>query len=253
MKLVVLICTVFLLYSCSSNINVVGKYTSKSNPDFFQFNADSTFYYKYNAFHVSEFSSGRWSKPKRQKVVLNSSIQSRDIHLKIKEEFDTNNSSPIIKFKFDKGLDLKNYKCVIFINDTLYTFKQPDLIFSSGLSLKEFEKEVNVADLFFRYTRCDSLLSLRVNSLIQSIKLKIIKFENNSDRVIRRPLQTEKYVSLVANLHTTLRVSVSFNDSLFNYNVFSNEIIKIRREGIFLFNENTNRWWYIPKLQDSQR
>lgn len=253
MKVFVLICTVVLLFSCSSNIKVVGKYTSKSNPDFFQFNSDSTFYYKYNAFHVSEFSSGRWSQPKRQKVVLNSSIQSRNIRLKINEEFDINNTSPNIEFKFDTELDLKNYKCAIFINDTLYTFKQPDLIISTGLSLKEFEKEINVADIYFRYTRCDSLLSLRVNSLIQSLRLKIIKLEINSSFVIRNDMQTEKYVSLIEDRHTKLGVSVSFNDSLFNYHVFSNEIIKIRRKGIFLFNENTNRWWYIPKLPDSQK
>ncbi|MDP3394442.1 hypothetical protein [Sediminibacterium sp.] len=252
MKVITIIYTAVLLCGCSANIKVVGKYTSKSNPDFFQFNADSTFDYNYNAYHVNEYSSGRWAQTKGKKVVLNSSIQSRDIPLKVNQDLDTVNKGSSIKLNFETELDLKNYKCVIFINDTLYSFKGKGLIVSTGLTIKEFVKEVNVADIYFRYTRCDSLLSLSLNSPIRSLFLKIIKYEINSTYLIRKPLQTEKYFSSLGVKNTALNVSVSFVDSLFNYRLFNNEKIKIRRKGLLLFNDNTNTWWHVPKQLNSQ-
>ena len=253
MRVIAIIYTAVLLCGCSANIKVVGKYTSKSNPDFFQFNPDSTFDYKYNAYHVKEYSSGKWTQLKGKKVVLNSSIQSRDISLKINQGINTINTGSDIKLNFETVLDLKNYKCAIFINDTLYSFNGTGLMVPTGLTIKEFEKEVNVADIYFRYTRCDSLLSLRLNSPIRSLFFKIIKYEINSTYLSRKPLQTEKYVSSLDSQHTTLGVSVSFNDSLFNYRVFNNEKIKVRRKGILVFNDNTNTWWHIPKQQNSQK
>ena len=242
-----------LICGCSANIKVIGKYTSKSNPDFFQFNADSTFYYRYYAHHVNEYSSGRWAKLKGKKILLNSLIQGIDIPLKINLGTDTINAGSSIVLNFEKGLDLKNYKCAIFINDTFYSFKGAGLMVSTGLTIKEFEKEVNLADIYFRYTRCDSLSLLRVNSPIRSIFFKIIKYEINSSYLIRKPLQTEEYHSSLGDQHTILGASISFNDSLFNYRIFNDEKIKIRSNGIFLFNENTNVWWYIPKLPDGQK
>jgi hypothetical protein len=252
MKTVMIIYTAFLLFGCSPNIRVIGKYSSKSNPDFFEFNADSTFYYSYSAYHVNESSSGRWTQLKGKTVILNSSIQSRDILLKIDRAFDTNNTGSSIELNFDPEIDLKNYKCAIFINDTLYSFKGGGLIVPTGLTNTEFEKEVNVSDTYFRYTRCDSLLSLRVNGPIRSLFFKIIKYELNSSYLTRKPLQTEKYVSSSGLRHIALVANVSFNDSLFNYRVFENEKIKIRRRGMLLFNDNTNAWWYVPKILNGQ-
>ena len=150
--------TVVLFWGCSARINVVGNYTSKSNPDSFQFNDDSTFDYKYNFSHLKEFSSGTWTQLKGKKVVLNSSIQNTDIPLKVNQVLNTINKGSNVKLNFETELDLKNYKCVIFINDTLHTLKGTSLILPTGLTLKEFEKEINMSDIYFRFNRCDSLL-----------------------------------------------------------------------------------------------
>ncbi len=252
MRVIAIIYTAVLLCGCSANIKVVGKYTSKSNPDFFQFNADSTFDYKYQAYHVNEYSSGKWAQFKEKEVVLNSSIQSRDIPLRVNQSLDRINLGSSIKLNFEANLDLQNYKCVIFINDTLYSFKGEGLIVPTELTITEFEKEVNLADIYFRYTRCDSLSSLRLNSPIRSLFLKIIKYEINSTYSIRKPLKTEKYISLLGVKNTALAVSVSFTDSLFNYRVFNNEKVKVKRKGISVFNDNNKSWWYIPKEVNTQ-
>jgi hypothetical protein len=246
MKVIAIIYAAVLLCGCSTNIKVVGKYTSKSNPDFFQFNPDSTFYYKYNAYHVNEHSSGRWAQFKRKKVVLNSSIQSRYVPLKITQGLDVRNIDLILKFNFETESDLKNYKCAIFINDTLYSYKETGALVSTGLSTNDFEKEVNIADIYFRYTRCDSLLALRLNNPVHSLFLKIIKYDINSTYLIRKPLQTEKYVYSLGIQHATLGLNISFADSLFNYRVFNNEVIKIKRKGLMFLNDNNNTWWYVP-------
>jgi hypothetical protein len=252
MRKIAIIYTAVLFWGCSTSNSVVGKYTSKSNPDSFQFNADSTFDYKYNFSHLREYSSGRWTQLKGKKVVLNSSIQNTKIPLKVNQDVNTINKGSNVKLNFETELNLKNYKCVIFINDTLYTLKGTSLILPTGLTLKEFEKEINIADIYFRFTRCDSLLALSLNSPIRSLFLKIIKYPVNSTYLNRNSIQTEEYFSLLDGQHTSLLVSLSFNDSLFNYRVFNNEKIKIRRNGLLFFNENTNKWWHVPKKLNSK-
>ena len=253
MRVITIIYMAVLFFGCSSKISVVGRYVSKSNPDSFHFNADSTFYYKYNNYHVNQYSSGKWAQLKGKKVVLNSSIQTRDILLKVNQGLDTINTGSSIKLNFETKLDLENYKATIFINDTLYAFKGANLIVPTGLTIQEFEKEVNVEDVYFRYTRCDSLLSLRLNSPIKSLFLKIIKYEIKSTHLSRFPLQTKKYISSTYGKYTNLEINVSFNDSLFNYRLFNNEKIKIRSKELLFFNENTNNWWHIPKQMNSRK
>ena len=252
MKVIAIFFTAVLLYGCSSNVMITGQYGAKSNPDFFRFNAESTYYYKYNAYHVSEYSSGKWVQTNKKTVLLNSSIQSRSIPLKIKQNSDSVNTGYNIELNFDTVLDLKNYKCAVFINDTLYSLKGSGLIIPTRLGFNEFEKELNVSDIFFRYTRCDSLLSLKVNNPIKSIFFKIIKFEINSTHLTRQPLETEKYI-LVSNNNKNLNIRISLKDSLFNYRVFKNEKLKVRTKGISIFNSNNNTWWYIPKLPDTKK
>jgi hypothetical protein len=252
MRIIAIIYAAVILYGCSANIKVIGKYTSKSNPDYFELNPDSTFIYKYNTYHVKEYSFGRWNQYKAKEVVLKSYIQSRNIPIKVNQSFNKISTGSNIKLNFETDLDLKNYKCAIFINDTLYSLKGTDLIVPTELTVKEFENEARFTDIYFRHIRLDSLLTLKLDGPVRSLFFKIIKFEINSSYLNRQSLQTEKYHSSLGSLHDSLVVNVSVKDSLFNYIIFNNEKIKVRRKGILIFNDNTNSWWYVPRQLNSK-
>jgi hypothetical protein len=248
MKTVVIFCAIAFTFSCSRKTVVVGTYSAKSNPDSFQINSDSTFYYKYSAYHLSEFSSGRWRKLSNNRVVLNSGFQDKYLPLKVSYIAKSIREGLELNLHFDVEMPLGNYKCAIFLNDTLYRPIENRYLSSTGISVLDFGKSVNVNDFYSDYTRCDSLLSLKFPVTAQSFFFKIVKvpLEVNTTSLIKYSLQTEKY-NLLHTDSSQIEVNLSFKDFLFNYRIFKNEELKVKNSRISIFNINTGRWWDIPK------
>ena len=248
MKTVVFFCVISFALGCSRNTIVTGTYSAISNPDFLQLNADSTFYYKYAAYHLSESSSGRWQKVGSNRIVLNSEFQERYLPLKVSSATKSTDGVLELKMLFEAEMPLANYKCAIFLNDTLYQPTQNNFLISTGIGIADFEKLINLDDLYQGYVRCDSLLLLKIPVMVQKLFFKVVKvpLEITTTSLIKYSLQTEKYV-VPPTYGGQMEVVVSFKDFLFNYRMFRGEELRVKRDGISIFNVNKNQWWYIPK------
>lgn len=248
MRTAMIFCVIALTLGCSRKTVVTGTYSAKSNPDFFQINADSSFYYKYNAHHMSEFSSGRWRMSGNNKIILNSEFQDKYLPLKMRAVAKSTEEASQLNLHFDVEMHPENYKCAIFLNDTLYRPIGNNFLSSTGIGVTDFEKMINMNDFYFGYTRCDSLLSLKLPITAQNFFFKVVKvpLEINNTSLIKYSLQTEKYTVSPTD-HSHMEIKISFKDFLFNYRIFKNEEVKVKKSGISIFNINTGRWWYIPK------
>jgi hypothetical protein len=221
MKLKFAIFIIFLSYGCSINKHFIGKYASNSNPNSFQFKGDSTFLNEYREGHAVKYSKGIWRKASADTVILNSEIKSIDIPLKTiqLEPSKPDNISLAIDLKIYQGLDLSNYHCYIYLNDKVFQIVRCDSISSIKLRLP-------VESLFFVFSK-DPLKSFQNTFPVTSEKVKFNK-----------PLSND------------IKIEVAFNDSFFTYHPFNNEKIKVKRNGIRLFNSYLNQWQEIHKVSD---
>jgi len=219
MKILGLIIIVLFCSCCSTNINIVGKYASKTNPNCFQFNDDSSFIYEFRLYHMYEYSTGTWIKNKKNAIEINSLIKNTIIPLKINEEENTDQDKSNISvfLKVAHGLQLSDYRCEIYLNGSYYNVK-----------------------------RCDSLSSIQISMPVNNIYFEFIKapLVFNST-LMSLPLTTEKYET-IRNNSVNLKIEASFNDSLFSYRTFNREIVKVKNNYIkYFFNK---KWQKIPKV-----
>ena len=248
MKTVLVFCLIVLASGCTRNTVLTGTYSALSNPDFLQINEDSTFYFKYSAYHMSEFSSGRWQMSGAKKIKLNSEVQESYLPIIIHSITNSKDGILELRMKFELEMASENYKYAIFINDTLYQPTQNNFLASTGKGITDFDKGSNLNDLYYGYSRCDSLLSLKIPFNAKSIFFKVVKVPLviTSTNLIKYSLETQKY-TLAKYEPNQIEIVISFKDFLFNYRMFKNEELKIKKNGISIFNPNTNKWWYIPK------
>ncbi|WP_342333094.1 hypothetical protein [Pedobacter sp. FW305-3-2-15-E-R2A2] len=210
-----------LLSSCSVNREVVGKYASQKNPNIFEFNSDSTFKYEFREFHLYQYATGRWKKTSQNTLVLNSTVSSATIPVKISklDDVDLNRTKMTIDLRISDGMDLSNYKCKVFVNKTL-----------------------------FRITRCDSLKFIEIKSGIQQLSFQFTKEPIViTSNLISLPLSTE----IISNPPSNFAVNLTFNDTLFSYRVFKDEVVKFRPNRIEIFNPHLKQWGHIYKVPDS--
>lgn len=214
---------VVLLCSCSSKKYIIGRYASQEKPYCFEFKRDSTFLYEYKAFGLYKYSTGTWRAIEKRSIILNSKISNTNIPLKVDEteNFNSKESKLTINLAILGGMNLSNYICHIFINDTLYKIK-----------------------------RCDSLSSILINKPINNVYFDIE----------REPIiVTSTYFSLPLISETfkpkskisSLKMEASFSDSLFSYRSFNNEKLKSENDNIKIFNTYTKKWERLPRVPDS--
>jgi len=225
MKLLTIFCISILLYSCSSNREITGKYSSTNSPYAFQFNKDSTFTYGYLEFHSYEYSTGWWRKINRNHILLNSIIQYTIIPLEIQKLNSNDEKQPdFLSVEINiKGMNLADYRCLIFINDSL------DLV-----------------------KRCDSISKIKLKKPINSLFFKFIQepVKITTDLFSYNPLITEKLYPEKIDLYNS-KIRIAFNDSLFAYKIFNDELIKVKNNKVKIFNSYKNKWEAIPKVPDS--
>jgi hypothetical protein len=212
-----------MLCSCTINTNITGKYASNKKPYGFEFRSDSTFLYEYGEFELYKYSSGTWSPLNKHTIILNSKIKNTTIPIKVNED-DINNSKKSvlsIALSIDGELNLPDYKCHIYINDTLYEVK-----------------------------RCDSLSLIQINSPIRNVYFQIERHPIVvNSTFISLPLITEGYTPKRSICN--LKIEASFKDSLFSYQSFNNERLKLKRDMIKIFSPFTKKWEGIPKVSAS--
>jgi hypothetical protein len=249
MKQLTFAIAIILLSGCSKNL-IIGQYTGMSNPDSFQFSKDLTYTYGYNAFHLNEYSSGKWYQLNKRIIILNSFVENRNLEVRVDNKKVEVNNDYNLKLTFNSNSNLENYKCVIFINDTLYTLKGSRLLVPTNIIHSQFVKTIELNDLYSMYIRCDSLLLLKVNNAINSISFRVIKLPSNYSTQINKYALESKNTTIFDTENNAISIAISFSDSLFNYRLFRNEKLKISKRGIYIYNENSTKWWYIPKIKN---
>lgn len=224
MKIIAIVLIILSLYCCTTNVKIVGKYASKETPNCFQFKDDSTFIYVFRKFHLYEYSTGSWRKIKNNRIEINSTIKNTILPLKTLEHGIGNlqKSELSIVLRQPTGIQLKDYKCEIYINDNFYDVK-----------------------------RCDSLSFVQINTRINSIYLKFFKdpVVVTTD-IIYLPIITEKY-EVKSNSVVNLVIEVSIDNSLFSYKTFNNELIKVKKGSIkYYYNR---KWQQITKVSNDSK
>lgn len=205
-----------LFISCSSGLKLTGVYYDNKSPVTFTIKDDSTFNYRYKFEFDYKYSDGYWSKRGEKKVALTSNLQSKVLPLTVSEYEGINSIDVSINMP---DLEKAYYQCSVFVNDS-----------------------------FFIKKRCDSMTSIFIGKPISSLFFRL-----NAD--VRMPtrfldsLITEKYFSK-SNGSKSLKVDILYKDSLFNYKVFSGEILKFTRKGMKFYSSENDRWIYLPRKKE---
>ena len=214
------------LSSCSSGFLVTGEYSSRVNSNRFLLNKYSSFTYDYRFSHAYEYSTGSWIRFNKNKIRLNSWIKNTAVPL-ITQESDSGKDGVNIKSLLSVSVNIpnannENYRCAIFINDTL-----------------------------FQERRCDSLSSIPINLPIKKIYFAIRKrpLILTDLRLSVDPIVTTSF-SPKFPTPNKLQIGIEFNDSLFSYRVFDNEILTVRKRGLRFYDPKRSEWQYIPKSSD---
>lgn len=191
-----LVILLFFFSSCSSN-RIIGDYASPKEPDQFSIKEDSTFTYQYRLGPHYKYSNGSWQFIGRIKIKLQSVYNSRTIQIIVKESNNKSLNDSLIALNINTNIPQNKrqyYQCLIYIDDHLNLQKN-----------------------------CDSLSSLNIPHPINTIFFKITADGRLPIRFLDM-LSTDKY-TLKNNKANQLDVEMMYNDSLFNYQVFNDEII----------------------------
>lgn len=214
---------IFLLVSgCSINMGVIGRYSSSKGPNNIELRNDSTFIYEYRAFHLYQYSIGKWKMLKRNLVTLTSEVKSTVVPITVKNVGNQLVSNILlIDLKINPNKNLSYYKCGIYINDSLYIVK-----------------------------RCDSIASLAINVPINNIYFHFTKEPVlTTTTAIAPPVFTIKYFTKISR-GNKLAIEVHFDDSYFYYKSFNGDTVRINGHHIKMYNIYNNKWEKVRKVSD---
>jgi hypothetical protein len=209
-----------VLSACFASKEISGEYSSRRMPYVFNLNKDSTFFYRYRFQFDTEYSLGRWHKSGKNAIALNSHYKEKLLRLKVQQANIIDMSDSINLSIITPDFNRKYYECLIFVNDTLHAKEKCDSIISVSIRKP-------VGDIFLGFTAdrtVDPLLASRALDTVYTEKLypKADTFDKYTLRII-------------------------YNDSLFNYKVFDNEIFKITRKGLIFYDSKRKTRQTIPK------
>jgi len=151
-----------------------------------------------------------------KKIALTSNLQSKVLPLTVSEYEGTNRIDISVSIP---DVEKAYYQCSVFINDSLFIKK-----------------------------RCDSVSSIQVGKPISSLFFRLNADERMPSRFLDS-LITEKYF-LKSSSSKNLKVDILYKDSLFNYKVFSGEILKFTLKGMKFYSSKNDRWIYLPRKKE---
>lgn len=211
---------VFIISACSATRDIPGEYSSSRIPYSFELNKDSTYAYRYQFTFDTEHSSGKWGILDKNKIMLSSQINNRVLDLNVRGNRSFDNSEGL-SFRINTpGFDRQYYRCLVFVNEALYANEN-----------------------------CDPVVSLRTPKSIQNIYFGFTADRTAASILASRALDTlytEKFSSLKDGFNE-FEIDVVYNDSLFNYRVFNNEIVEITRKGLKFYDPKRRTRQTIPK------
>lgn len=229
--------------ACVTQSKLGKEYSDNNSESTFLFSADSTFTYRQSFEHSKEYSKGKFQS-KGSRIVLNSDIQDRISVVSVRE---SKNDKEILSIILSGHLSQAEYKCEIFINDTLYGLSSRKKLISTGLAHSQAEKEINPSDLYFRYYNGEGLNDLECPVKINSVMLKIVRnTSSNSTSIFPYAIYTNKYFTKENGLKR-IEMKAPINDSLFSYKVFANESVKVCADAISLHSSTNNKWVQLIK------
>ena len=208
----------FLFCNCSPGSKLSGVYSGNRTYTTFVLKDDSTFSYQYKFEFDYKYSIGKWSRVGKNTISLNSHYKEKLLQLKTEQSIDSSDNIDLTIIT--PGFERKYYECLIFINDSLYAKH-----------------------------KCDSVISLSVRKPVENVFLGLTADLKADTILITRSLDTiytEKFYPKPDTFNKyTLRIA--YNDSLFNYKIFNNEILKISRKGLIFYDPKQKVRQTIPK------
>lgn len=207
MRLFLSILISILFCGCSLKKNVAGKYRSKNGSTSIQLKQDSTFIYEHGMFHSYGQSTGIWRRPSKDSVFLESSIKSVIIPIQVVETANNDSNRLSIKLDIEGNHDLIDYKCEIYVNKLMLVKR-----------------------------RCDSLSSITIPLLVNTIYFRFLREPQIATTdYIPMPLSSSIY-HLIVNNKRKIDVQIKFSDTYFYYQTFDHEKANIhRRKSIEIF------------------
>jgi hypothetical protein len=210
-----------LICGCSSVRNISGEYLSKRGLCDLMLNQDSTFTYRYKFQIAYKYAIGRWSTVGKNKIKLNSDIRSRVIPLKVQEntiaEHAGQDNTLMVNVNIPKEYRTY-YQCSIFIDDVKYDQRN-----------------------------CDSLSLLRIEQPLGSLYFQL----NADERIPARfldTLRTEVFVPK-KKYGNQLKIDFDYNDSLFNYQLFNDELMKVSKNKLNYISSKNIECQYLFKMK----
>ena len=216
-----LVLFISFLVSCAPELKISGVYSDKKHPVSFIIREDSTFSYRYKFEFAKNYSSGHWTKKGRKSIALKSGLQNKILFLNVQEDNYVDAESLM---SLNIGITIpeaekKYYQCSIFINDS-----------------------------FFIEKNFDSIGSIIISKPISSVFFKINADERIPNRFLDT-LLTEKYF-FKSESKKNLKINILWQDSLFNYKVFNNEVLKLTHHGVKFYSPENKTWVYLPRIKD---
>ena len=196
------------IFSCYTITNIADTYSSRNSLHTIVLNTDSTFNYFYNIeeLKVNKYSCGKWSWIHRNKILLNSNVQSNIIPLDI-EVIKSNNKNTIINVDLSvPGKDEKDYRCVPYVALIEDIWYEPNSLFIPNRGKYSYNSSNPINELFFNVVK----------------EPRLIEFPSKE----YYKLDTERK-KITTNVGDIIHVKIEVPDSLFSYRLFDSEIIKI--------------------------
>lgn len=202
---------VFIFFVGCTSVKVPGVYRSRDGLYKLTLNIDSTFVFGYKFQFDYKYSHGLFKVVDNKSIMLRSSIKNKAIPIRVKtvNENQTSEDNVLrINFIFPKN-ESQYYKCQILINGVVFENKH-----------------------------CDSLSFVRVEKPLNNFSLGISADERMPSRFLDT-LYTEVFTTAVSR-RNNLSVELLVNDSLFNYRIFDDKIIKASNRKLAIFDDNKN-------------
>ena len=216
---------IILTLGCSHKVQY-GTYASKKSPHVLTIRKDGTFAYHYHFQFVTWESMGVWTTTnKKNQILLNSSLKQKKFFLK--------GDASLVK-----AVNLNGAKCLLTVDANI-----PDR------QKNEYECLIYINDSIDKKCNCDSIYSLPIYKDVKDIRLRLHSYSSMPGRFFDT-LSTSKYAVNSANFNN-LKLSIVFDDSLFNYKIFDNKIFTFSKKNIKFYDSISKEWVTIRRLLSS--
>ena len=193
-----------VLAGCAS-VKVPGTYRSRDGLYSLALNSDSTFLFNYKFQFDTKRSQGFFKMLDSKTIKLRSSIVDKKMPIEVIEKPNSDSWNNLLRIGFNlPGNETQYYKCLLLINGVPFVT-----------------------------AHCDSLSLVKIDKTLNDFSIGISADERLPGRFLDT-LYTKTFVTKTNN-RNDLFVNVQVQDSLFNYRVFDDAIMRISNKRLLLF------------------